>query len=90
MHNNNKLKINNMNTEVLNGVNVAPASTSGHFVKGAKNVVNIDNVNDTYFVEGDSELVTTNHTTLKQEKSCLITTQVVFNPFSKLFEKSRD
>ena len=50
----------------LNGVNVAPTSTSGHFIKGAKNVVNIDNINDTYFVEGGSELVTTNHTTLNK------------------------
>lgn len=79
-----------MKNEVLEGVNVAPASTSGHFIKGAKNVINIDNINDSYFVEGESELVTENHTTLKQEESCLITTQVVFNPFSKLFEKSRD
>ncbi len=79
-----------MVAEVQNGVNVAPTSTSGHFVKGAKNVVNIDDVNDVYVVEGESELVTTNHTTLKQNKSCLITTQVVYNPFSKMFEKSRD
>lgn len=71
-------------------VNVAPTSTSGHFIKGAKNVVNIDNINDTYFVDGESELVTQNHTTLKQDNSCLITTQMVFNPFSKMFEKSHD
>lgn len=72
------------------GVNVAPMSTNGHFVKGAKNVVNIDNVNDAYFVEGKSVLVTENHTTLKLDDSCLITTQQVYNPFSKLFEKSKD
>jgi len=71
-------------------VNVAPTSTSGHFIKGAKNVINIDNINDTYFVDGESELVTQNHTTLKQDNSCLITTQMVFNPFSKMFEKSKD
>lgn len=75
---------------VANGVNVAPTSTSGHFIKGAKNVVNIDNVNDSYFVEGGSELVTANHTTLKQETSCLITTQVVYNPLAELYEKSKD
>jgi hypothetical protein len=74
----------------LNGVNVAPTSTSGHFIKGAKNVVNIDNINDTYFVEGGSELVTANHTTLNRNTSCLITTQVVYNPFSQMFEKSKD
>jgi hypothetical protein len=79
-----------METQALKGVNVAPTSTSGHFVKGAKNVVNIDNVNDSYIVEGQSVLETANHTTLEQKESCLITTQVVFNPFSKMFEKSRD
>lgn len=79
-----------MVAEISNGVNVAPTSTSGHFIKGAKNVVNIDDVNDVYIVEGESELTTANHTTLKQNKSCLITTQVVYNPFSKMFEKSRD
>jgi hypothetical protein len=79
-----------MENQVLDGVNVAPSSTSGHFVKGAKNVVNLDNTNDTYFVEGSSVLVTKNHTTLKQDKSCLITTQVVYNPFLKMFEKSKD
>lgn len=72
------------------GVNVAPSSTSGHFVKGADKVINLDTVNEVFYVEGSSELVTKNHTTLKQPKSCLITTQVVYNPFSKLYEKSRD
>jgi hypothetical protein len=71
-------------------INVAPKSTSGHFIKGAKNVVNIDEVNDSYLVEGESELVTANHTTLKRDSSCLITTQVVFNPFTKMYEQSRD
>jgi hypothetical protein len=79
-----------MVTETSKGVNVAPTSTSGHFIKGAKNVVNIDNVNDTYFVEGESVLETSNHTTLTRKESCLITTQEVYNPFEKMFEKSRD
>lgn len=79
-----------MQTETITGVNVAPSSTSGHFVKGAKKVVNLDTVNEVFYVEGESELVTKNHTTLSQPKTCLITTQVVFNPFSKLYEKSRD
>lgn len=74
----------------LAGVNVAPSSTSGHFIQGAKNVVNLDKVKETFFVEGESELVTKNHTALKQEQSCLITTQVVYNPFSQMFEKSQD
>jgi len=79
-----------MENMILEGVNVAPTSTSGHFIKGAEKVVDIDNVNETFLVEGKSELVTKNHTTLKQEKSCLITTQEVYNPFAKMFEKSRD
>ena len=79
-----------MNTEVLSGVNVAPSSTSGHFIQEAENVVNLNVAKETFFVEGDSKLVTKNHTTLVQPKSCLITTQVVYNPFSKMFENSKD
>ena len=71
-------------------VNVAPSSTEGHFVQGAKNVINLDNVTEAFFVEGESELVTRNHTTLKQAHDCLINCQVVYNPFQKMFEKSRD
>ena len=71
-------------------VNVAPSSSHGHFVKGATQVINLDKVNETFIVEGKSELVTNNHTTLKQEKTCLITCQVVLNPFSQMYEKSKD
>ena len=79
-----------MNTKIK-GVNVASkVSTSGHFVQEARKVVNLDEVKDTYFVEGKSKLVTKNHTTLKQNKDCLITTQVVYNPFAKMFEQSKD
>jgi hypothetical protein len=75
----------------LKGINVASkVSTSGHFVQEAINVINLDEIKDTYFVEGKSKLVTKNHTTLKQEKDCLITTQVVYNPLAKMFEQSRD
>ena len=79
-----------METKILSGVNVAPSSTAGHYIQKAKNVVNLDEVNETFLVEGESELVTKNHTTLKQNKSCLITTQVVYNPLAKMFEKSKD
>lgn len=75
----------------IKGVNVASkVSTSGHFVQEARKVVNLDEVKDTYFVEGKSRLVTKNHTTLKQDRDCLITTQVVYNPFAKMFEQSKD
>ena len=75
----------------IKGINVASqTSTSGHFVQEARKVVNLDQVKDTYFVEGKSKLVTKNHTELKQETDCLITTQVVYNPFAKMFEQSKD
>lgn len=70
--------------------NVAPSSTSGHFITKARKVVNIDNVKETFFVDGESELETKNHTTLVQKKSCLITTQVVYNPFAKMYERAVD
>lgn len=71
-------------------VNVSPSSDEGHFVKGAKQVINLDKVNETFLVEGKSTLETKNHTTLEMEEDCLITCQVVYNPFKKMFEKSRD
>ena len=37
-------------------VNVAPSSTEGHFIKGAKKVINLDNLNETFLVEGPSVL----------------------------------
>ena len=72
-------------------VNVASKeSTSGHFAKGAKRVVMLDEITETSFVEGDCLLTTKNHTDLKMKSDCLITIQNVYNPFSKMFEKSRD
>jgi hypothetical protein len=76
--------------ETVTKVNVAPSSTEGHFVKGAKKVINLDKVNETFLIEGPSVLETKNHTTLEIKESCLITCQVVYNPFSKLYTKSRD
>lgn len=71
-------------------VNVAPSSTEGHFIKGAKKVVNLDNVNETFLVEGPSVLETKNHTSLEIQEDCLITCQVVYNTFEKMYSKSRD
>jgi len=71
-------------------VNVAPSSTEGHFIKGAKQVINLDNVNETFMVKGSATLETKNHTTLQIEEDCLITCQVVYNPFAKMYAKSRD
>lgn len=71
-------------------VNVAPSSTEGHFVKGAKKVINLDSVNETFLVEGPSILETKNHTSLEQKEDCIITCQVVYNPFGKMYTKSND
>jgi hypothetical protein len=71
-------------------INVAPSSTEGHFVKGAEKVVNLDKVNETFLVEGPATLETKNHTSLEMKESCLITCQVVYNPFEKMYSKSLD
>jgi hypothetical protein len=71
-------------------INVAPSSTEGHYVKGAENVINLDNINETFLVKGNSTLVTKNHTTLEMKDDCLITCQQVYNPFEKISIKSRD
>lgn len=79
-----------MKNETLTRVNVAPSSTEGHHVKGAKQVVCLDKINETFKVDGPSVLETKNHTTLDMPESCIITCQVVYNPFSKMYAKSRD
>ena len=76
--------------KTIKKVNVAPSSDEGHFVKGATQVINLDDVTEAFFVEGESELVTKNHTSLQQKEDCLIQCQVVYNPFSKMYEKSKD
>ena len=69
---------------------VSTTSTHGHYVKGAKQVINLDNVNETFLVKGESVLETSNHTTLEMPNDCMITCQTVYNPFAKMYEKSRD
>ncbi len=71
-------------------VNVAPSSTEGHFIKGAKQVINLDKVNETFHVKGECVLETKNHTSLEIKEDCLITCQVVYNPFEKMYSKSKD
>jgi len=71
-------------------VNVAESSTEGHFIEKAKKIVNLDKVNETYYVKGGGIMTTKNHTTLEIGEDCLITCQNVYNPFSKSFEKSKD
>lgn len=71
-------------------INVAPSSVEGHFIEKAKNVINLDEVNETFLVEGKSSLTTKNHTTLEIEEDCIITCQRVYNPFAKMFERSKD
>lgn len=72
-------------------VNVAPSSDEGHFVEGAEEVTVVDmDVTESFKVRGRSKLVTANHTTLEMEEDCLINTQVVYNPFAKMYEKVID
>jgi len=77
-------------TNEIQGINVAPSSTSGHYIQESKKVINLDNVNETFLVVGKSKLVTKNHESLSHNKTCLITTQQVFNPLTRLYEKSKD
>jgi hypothetical protein len=71
-------------------VNVSPSSSEGHFVENAKQVIELDKINEVFMVKGEAILTTKNHTTLKIKEDSLITCQNVYNPFSKMFEKSRD
>lgn len=71
-------------------VNIAKQSTSGHFVEKSKQVINLDDSREIYLVEGTSILTTKNHTTLEMKEDCLVIPQQVYNPFSKLFERSKD
>lgn len=77
-------------TTTIERKNVAPSSTEGHFITGAKNVIMLDEINETFLVDGPARLETKNHTSLEIEESCLITCQVVYNPFDKMYTKSRD
>lgn len=79
-----------MKTEAIKRVNVAPSSDEGHFVEKARKVVNMDDVTESFFVEGESVLTTKNHTTLKMQDDCLVNCQMVYNPFAKMYERSRD
>ncbi len=79
-----------MQTATAKKVNVAPSSSHGHFIEGAKHVVNLDRVNETFHVKGKSQLTTNNHTTLEIEEDCLITCQTVYDPFTGAFNKSKD
>lgn len=72
-------------------INVASKeSTSGHFAIGAKKVVMLNKITETSFIEGDCILSTKNHTDLKMKSDCLITIQQVYNPLTKMLEKSKD
>lgn len=79
-----------METKTTKRVNVAPSSDEGHFVKGAKNVIKLDDVTESFFVEGDSVLETENHTTLEMKEDCVVSCQQVYNPFAKRMERAKD
>ena len=79
-------------TATIERKNVAPSSVEGHFIKGAKQVINLDEINETFLIEIDDVAIleTKNHTSLEIKEKCLITCQVVFNPFEKMYSKSKD
>ena len=79
-----------MKTETLKRINVAPSSDEGHFIEEAKQVIDLDVVNETFAVKGSAKLVTKNHTTLVIEEDCIITCQQVFDPFKNIRVKSKD
>jgi hypothetical protein len=79
-----------MKTETLKRINVAPSSDEGHFIEDAKQVIDLDVVNETFAVKGAAKLVTKNHTTLVIEEDCIITCQQVFDPFKNIRVKSKD
>ncbi len=72
--------------------NIAPSSTHGHFLQNAKNVVNLDEINETFLVEveGETEMVSENHLDLPVNEDCLVICQKTFNGFSALYERSQD
>ena len=76
--------------KTIKKVNVAPSSESGHYVEKANQVIGLDEVSETFFVKGKSQLVTKNHTTLQMPDDCLITCQVVYDPFEKGLRKAVD
>lgn len=78
--------------QTLEAINVAPSSTEGHYVhtKSQENVIEIDNISEVFKVNGPSTLSAKKHTTLKMQESCLITCQVVYDPFAQGFRRSKD
>lgn len=71
-------------------INIAPSSTTGHFIEKTTRVVEIDKVNETYYVEEPCELTTQNHTTLVSDDEGIITCQTVYNHFLGKSLKSKD
>lgn len=71
-------------------VNIAQTSTEGHFVENHERIICLDEVKEIFFVEGNAILKTKHHQTLNLEKDCLIVPQQVYNPYTKMLERSRD
>lgn len=76
--------------ELREKINVAKTSTNGHFIEDAIKVICLDNISEAYFVEGSATLTTKNHQTLPLESDCLIIPQQVYNPYTKMLERSKD
>jgi hypothetical protein len=75
---------------MTNQINVAPNSTHGHYINNAKNVIVIDQVKEAFLTEGDSTMTSKNNNETQILDGSLIMPQQVYNPFSKLYERSKD
>ena len=71
-------------------VNVAPKSTHVHYIKNAKNVIVLDETKEAFLTEGDSIMTSKNHNETEILDGSLIIPQQVYNPFSKIYERSKD
>ena len=78
-----------MKPEVLKR-NVAPDSDNGHFVVGQEQVIELDLINETFFVEGAHKMETKNHETMETDTSAIVTCQQVVDPYTGYFERVRD
>lgn len=82
-----------MQTQTLEKKSVAPSSSHGHFIADHEQVIDLDLVNETFHVKTGGKptrMETENHTTLNIQRDCLVTCQMVYNPFSEMFNRSVD
>jgi hypothetical protein len=80
----------NQQEQKVEKVNVALQSIAGHFVEKHNKVVCLDGTTESFFVEGEADLTTENHETLKLQKDVLVVPQKVYDPYSESLKRSMD